>query len=54
MDYRAYGSTYYLNRNENGEIDTAYPGVFVEVMDELAVRAGFSWRENYGVVFQPR
>ncbi len=55
MDYRlTHGNAFYLHRNENGEIDTASPGMFVEVMDQLALQAGFSWRENYGVVFQPR
>jgi hypothetical protein len=54
MDYRTSGSMFYINRNENNEIDTASPGLFVEVMDRLSWRAGFSWRDNYGVVFQPR
>jgi hypothetical protein len=54
MDYRSDGSMFYLHRNDNDEIDTDTPGVFVEIMDELALRAGFSWRDNYGVVFQPR
>jgi hypothetical protein len=52
MDYL---DPFYLNRNEkNGRIDVAYPGIFVEVMDELASRAGFSWRDKYGVLLQPR
>jgi hypothetical protein len=49
-----YENPFFLNRNENGEIDIAYPGLFVEVMDELARRARFSWRDNYGIVLQPR
>ncbi len=48
------GCPFYINRNNNGEIEAASPGIFVEIMDELASRAGFSWRDNYGVVFQPR
>jgi hypothetical protein len=51
MDYE---DPFYLNRNENGEIQRAYPGLFVEVMDELASRAGFFWRGNYGIVLEPR
>jgi hypothetical protein len=49
-----YGDPFYLNRNENGEIKSAYPGLFVEVMDELAFRAGFSWKGNYGILLLPR
>jgi hypothetical protein len=45
---------FYLNRNENGEINIAYPGLFVEVMDEIAFRAGLSWRNNYGIILMPR
>jgi hypothetical protein len=51
MDYE---DPFYLNRNENGQIDVTYPGVYVEVMDKLASRAGFSWRDNYGILLQPR
>ena len=43
--------------NENGQIpelsDITYPGIFAIILDELALRAGFSWRNSFAV-YEPR
>ena len=50
-----YGDDIFLKLDENGEI---FPpgqdsGIFVAVMDELAERGGFEWRDHYGIVLPP-
>jgi hypothetical protein len=49
-----YDDPFWMNRNEHGEINAVNPGVFVEMMDELASRAGFTWRDTYGIILPPR
>lgn len=39
---------------EIGDFDVSYPGYYVVILDELARRAGFSWRKSYGLIFPPR
>ena len=42
--------TFFQYTNENG-IDPDDPGLLAIMMDELARRAGFTWRNSFGVVF---
>lgn len=37
----------FFNLDENGAIPEQNPGLFVILMDELAKRAGFSWRDSF-------
>jgi Ligand-gated ion channel len=39
---------YFLYNSTNG-IDTPDPGLMAELMDELALRAGFTWRQSFAV-----
>ena len=36
--------------NEDGEINEEDPGLFVVILDEVARRAGFTWRNRYAAV----
>ena len=36
---------------KDGAIDPEYPGLVGVLMDELAERAGFSWRNSYGIFY---
>ena len=42
------GDFFSLN-NETEAIDEERPGLIVELLDELAERAGFTWRDSFGV-----
>lgn len=42
------GDFFSLN-NETGAIDEERPGLIVELLDELAKRGGFTWRDSFGV-----
>jgi Ligand-gated ion channel len=41
-------STDALSRLSNGRINENNPGIMVEIMDEVAKRAGFNWRNSFG------
>ena len=44
----------YLNLDpETGAIDEEDPGLIADIMDELALRAGFTWRNSFGVTDGP-
>mmetsp|Transcript_13230 Transcript_13230/g.20618 ORF Transcript_13230/g.20618 Transcript_13230/m.20618 type:complete len:577 (+) Transcript_13230:109-1839(+) len=45
------GSLFILR--EDGTIDPQYPGFMGVLMDELALRAGFTWRNSFGVYYGP-
>eukprot|EP00980_Cylindrotheca_fusiformis_P021847 scaffold8682_cov122-Cylindrotheca_fusiformis.AAC.4 len=47
----AYEGAYFNYDNETG-ID-AYPGVAGVILDELALRAGFTWRNSFGIYVTP-
>lgn len=49
-NYKDEGSKPFFALNSAGVIDVEQPGLFVVIMDELALRAGFSWRQSFGVV----
>jgi hypothetical protein len=49
-NYTSEGSKPFFTLNSQGTIDPANPGLFAIILDELAERAGFSWRQSYGVV----
>jgi ABC-type amino acid transport substrate-binding protein len=49
-NYQAPGDKPFFTLNEDGVIDKENPGLFAIIMDELAERANFSWRNSYGVV----
>lgn len=40
----------FFSLNDQGEIKKENPGMFVVLLDELARRAGFQWRNTFGVV----
>jgi hypothetical protein len=48
-NYKDPGSTPFFTLVD-GVIDENNPGLFALLMDEMAERAGFSWRDTYGVV----
>lgn len=35
---------------ETGDFEDENPGFWIKILDELALRAGFSWRHSYGIV----
>lgn len=37
-----------------GGIDEYYPGMIAVILDELASRAGFTWRDSFGVTYPPQ
>lgn len=43
---------YQLNK-ETGAIDPVHPGMGIQVLDEIARRAKFEWRNSFGVVDSP-
>lgn len=43
----------FLSFNAEGALDTEKPGLFPILLDELARRAGFNWRNSYGRVLSP-
>ena len=43
----------FMRFNPEGGIDTDNPGLFPTLIDELARRAGFTWRNSYGRIFPP-
>ena len=49
-NYTSEGSKPFFTLNSQGTIDPSNPGLFAIILDELAERAGFSWRQSYGVV----
>lgn len=40
----------WVNYDEKAGTFAEYPGYHIELLDELAYRAGFSWRNSYGVI----
>lgn len=49
----AYNGSYFNYDDENG-IDPTYPGIAAIIMDELAQRAGFTWRDSFGIFTDPK
>jgi len=49
-NYQTPGNTPFFTLNPDGVIDPEHPGLFAIILDEVAARAGFSWRNSYGVV----
>ncbi|KAL3942940.1 MAG: hypothetical protein SGBAC_002968 [Bacillariaceae sp.] len=49
----AYKGSYFNYDDENG-INAVYPGIAASLMDELARRAGFTWRSSFGIFTDPR
>jgi hypothetical protein len=43
----------YIKFNAEGGLDAETPGLFPTLLDELASRAGFTWRNSYGRVLPP-
>lgn len=43
-------SEIYFNLNEDGSIDEIAPGIVAEILDELAERAGFTWRNSFAII----
>lgn len=52
LDLRAVAlnSEYFLYDVDSDTLNEEYGGIIVEVMDELASRAGFRWRDSFNVV----
>lgn len=46
------GRTYFRYTEAHG-IDESYPGILIELLDELADRAGFEWRDSFAVLDPP-
>ena len=49
-NYQTPANTPFFTLDKDGVIDPTNPGLFAIIMDELAERANFSWRNSYGVV----
>ena len=49
-NYQSPASTPFFTLNDEGVIDEENPGLFSVILDELAERTGFQWRNSYGVV----
>ncbi|KAL3929982.1 MAG: hypothetical protein SGBAC_011966 [Bacillariaceae sp.] len=47
----AYAGSYFNYNNETGI--QPYGGIVAEIMDELAERAGFTWRDSFGIYDVP-
>lgn len=47
---------YQLNEDETGEyrINELNPGAGIRFLDELASRAGFTWRDTFGILDSPK
>uniref|UniRef100_A0A7S3VGG4 Ionotropic glutamate receptor C-terminal domain-containing protein n=1 Tax=Chaetoceros debilis TaxID=122233 RepID=A0A7S3VGG4_9STRA len=50
MDWKL-GKT--IKYDNNGILDDNDPGLFVNILDEVAKRAGFQWRDSFGVGLTP-
>jgi len=37
----------FINVDENGNLNSADPGLVVEILDEVAFRGGFAWRDSF-------
>ncbi|KAL3942955.1 MAG: hypothetical protein SGBAC_002944 [Bacillariaceae sp.] len=48
----AYSDSYFQYSPTEG-IDPVYPGIQAALLDEVARRAGFTWRESFGVFVEP-
>lgn len=48
-----FGTTEYFPYDADKGIDPRNPGIVVAIMDELAQRAGFTWRDSFGVIYWP-
>ena len=42
--------TGYTNYNEVTGLDNDYPGMFPKILDEIAKRGNFTWRQSFGIV----
>ena len=42
--------TGYTNYNEVTGLDNDYPGMFPKILDEIAERGNFTWRQSFGIV----
>lgn len=42
-----------LHEENNNSIDSDDPGLFAVLLDELARRARFSWRDSFGLIYPP-
>ena len=49
----AYQGGYFNFNNETG-IDPDEPGIIAVILDELARRGGFTWRESVGIYTEPQ
>ena len=49
-NYTTWPNTAFFALNKDGVIDPDEPGLIAVLMDELADRAGFTWRNSYGVI----
>jgi len=49
-DYTGTEDDFFFSLNERGEIRAEDPGIFVVLLDEIARRAGFRWRDSFGLV----
>lgn len=49
-NYQTDANKPFFTLNDDGVIDPYNPGLYAIIMDELARRAQFSWRNSYGVV----
>lgn len=43
----------FFHLDETGKLDETYPGMIPKIMDEVARRAGFTWRDSYGLTTGP-
>lgn len=48
-DYRGTGDEALFSLDSDGKIPEADPGLFVVLLDELSQRAGFTWRNSFGM-----
>lgn len=49
-NYTGWPDTAFFGLNHDGVINPEEPGLFAVLLDELARRAGFQWRNSYGIV----
>ena len=49
--FGAYAGSYFNYNNETGI--QPYGGIVAEIMDELSARAGFTWRDSFGIYDVP-
>ena len=45
---------FYFNLRDDGTIDEKDPGLFAEILDEVARRGNFTWRDSFGILRDPR